>query len=84
MDVKEKKKQQLDEAANLFDEWLKTIAVKDYISIRGRIKKDCFINSDTVIFNWRKGITPIPYRNYEAINLIAGKKLLQIPNNNIL
>ena len=84
MDVKEKKKEHLKEASNLFDEWLLNIPVKDYTLIRGRIRKACFLESDTVIFNWRKGITPIPYICYKAINEIAGKPLLQIPNNDIV
>ena len=84
MDVKEKKKQQLTEASNLFDEWLQNIPYKDYSIIRGRIRKSCFLESDTVIFNWRKGITPIPYICYKAINEIAGKQLLQIPNDDII
>ncbi|MEI6694566.1 MAG: hypothetical protein WCO13_00750 [Bacteroidota bacterium] len=64
--------QQNEKFNDIFNNWLNSLTVKEYPIIRGRIINECYINS-TILFNWRKGITPIPLIYFDKLNLIAGK-----------
>jgi len=59
---------------NHFSEWLKTIPMGNYDTIRHRIINDCMITNQ--IFNhWKCGNSKVPPLAQKEINLIAGKNI---------
>jgi hypothetical protein len=71
---------QNNEINKIFDNWLTGLTVKEYPIIKGKLYTQCDCNK-TILYNWRKGITPIPKYLRKEINLIAGKKLFKIEEN---
>lgn len=62
---------------NHFGDWIKTIPVGEYDSIRQRVINECMI-SLSVFNHWRLGNSKVPPLAQEKINQIAGKEIFKM------
>ena len=70
------KNNQPTEYINVFGEWIKSIPVGDYKSVRFRVINECKITNQ-IFMHWKCGNSKVPVLAHEKINQIAGYEVFK-------
>jgi hypothetical protein len=65
----------------ILNDWLNSLTVLEFKQKKSDLINKCFITY-SIFVNWKLGKTPIPKIYFKEINLIAGKEILKVEEQN--